>query len=135
MCICDFGKPTKMSHWAYFIIIIPANNHNHTLPIHSGITRHSWLIYFTIASFASHLKSQPRQSMHGPNLRHQLDGRHQSEIVVRHLLGPLGTSTTYGWYLLDYIASLNNLNRQYNLSPAAHPLLPLTYPSPACPPP
>ena len=74
---------------AIFHFIPPGNSYTHTPPMYSGISRLSWLVCFSSASFADHVKLQLGQW----DPWRALDGRYWSKIgwvLVRHFLGPPG---------------------------------------------
>ena len=73
----DFGKLTKTSHLAYFILLLQLiATLMHTLPICSCITRFSWLVCFSRAGFSNHVKSQLEQW----DPWRALDGRYGCDI-------------------------------------------------------
>ena len=78
----------------------PTNSYTHTLPIHSVITRLSWLVCFSGASFANPVNSRLRQW----DPWRALHGRHGPEIHPsgsETTLRPSKHAWTYGWHFLD----------------------------------
>ena len=75
--ICDWILETnQIVTLGLFHFVGSANSYTHTLSMHSGINRLSWLVYFSRASFTDHVNSQLKQKDHWMALQ----GRHGSEI-------------------------------------------------------
>ena len=115
-----------------FHFIDPADSYTHTLPVHCCINRLSWLVCFSRAGFADHVKSRLRQW----GSWRALHGRYGSVIylvLVRNLLGDLGLSIGLWLALLGLISIQNSTIGRYNLPPTAHPPTLITHPTPSCP--
>ena len=101
----------------------PANSHTHTLPVYCCINGLSWLVCFSRAGFADHVKSRLRQW----DPWRALDGRHGSDIhpcvsetSVKVLQSCLGL-----WPALHgLIATPNSPIGGFNPPPASHPPTP-----------
>ena len=103
----------------------PTNSYTHTLPMYCCIDMLSWLVCFSAAGFADHVKSRPRQW--GP--WRVLDGRYGSDIypyVSKASLKVLQVCLGLWLVVLGLIATPNNPIGRYNLPPASHPPTPTT---------
>ena len=74
--VTGFAKTNHNVTLGQLHFIGPANSHTHTLPMHCCIDGLSWLVCFSGAGFADHVKSRLRQW--GP--WRALDGRYGSDI-------------------------------------------------------
>ena len=98
--VTGFWKTGRIVTLGLFHFIGPANSYTHTLPIHSAITRLSWLVCFSRASFDDHINSQLRQQ----DPWWELHGRHGSEINPSSSDMSLRLSRhvwAYNWHFLD----------------------------------
>ena len=76
VCVTGYWKTDWNVTPGLFHFISPADSHTHTLPVHCCINRLSWLVCFSRAGFADHVKLWLRQW--GP--WRALDGRYGSDI-------------------------------------------------------
>ena len=122
--VTGFAKIDHKVTLSQLHFIGPANSHTHTLPMHCCIDGLSWLVCFSGAGFADHVKSRLRQW--GP--WRALDGRYGSDIhpcvgeaTIKALQACLGL-----WLVvLGHIATPNSLIGRCNPPPATHPPTPL----------
>ena len=124
----DIGKLTIMSHLANCILLAQLHNsHTHTLPMHCYINGLSWLVCFSRAGFADHVKSRLRQW----DPWRGLDERYGSDIhpcVGETSLKALQSCLGLWLALLRLIATPNSPIGKYNPPPASHPPSPPTHP-------
>ena len=103
----------------------PTNSHTHTLPdvpVHCCINELSWLVYFSRAGFADHVKSQLRQW----DPWRALDGSYGSDIhpcVGDMSLKALQSCLGLWLALFGLIATPNSPIGRYNPPLASHPPL------------
>ena len=140
----DFGKPTEVSHWAYSILLAPANAYTHTLHIRTAIIRLGWLVCFSRVTFADPVNSwlgqwDPWRALHG---------RHGCEIHPRDggmsitpfkdgetPITPFKRVWAYDWLFwdswLDQTVLTDGLARlRFPIYPLHPPLPPATRPPP-----
>ena len=74
--VTGYWKTDRIVTIGLLHFIAPANSHTHTLLVHCCINRLNWLVCFSRAGFANHVKSRLRQW--GP--WRALDGRYGPDI-------------------------------------------------------
>ena len=119
--VTGFAKSDHNVTLGQLYFIGPANSQTYTLPMHCCIDGLSWLVCFSGAGFADHVKSQLRQS--GP-WRRILDGRYGSDIhpcVSEASLKALQACLGLWPVVLGLIATPNSPIGSLNPSPASHP--------------
>ena len=123
----DLQKLTIMLHLANCILLAQLiNSHTRTLPMYICINGLSWLVYFSGAGFADHMKSRLRQW--GPwRALDRRCGSHIHPVLARHLLrisGPgLSEPMTSSSWTHSYILQIVLLEGTTRLQLSTHLLI------------
>ena len=99
ICVTGYCKTNRIATLGLFHYVGPADSYTHTLPVHCCIDRPSWLVCFSRAGFADHVKSFLAQWAHGGN---HMGGKGLifTPVLVTRLLshpGLSGLMTSISW--------------------------------------
>ena len=97
--VTEYWKTDQNVTLGLFCFIDPADSHTHTLPVHYSINRPNWLVCFSRAGIANHVKSWLGQW----GLWWVLYGRCESDIppVIEISLRPSRLVRAYDQHFLD----------------------------------